>query len=360
MGDIIKGRLPIINRLKHGAKIGGMPKKLDYMYLGVNVTTKEGYILDELAMKAIADNFKAPINGKVNSEDKLHFIPINLMYDDPLLNMRTYYTCFDGRKAKGVNSPFRVCKSDGICAKRMMENGDIIEMSCPGPDKCPGMVYKSASGNLVKICKLQGVMDFELRGIGLMPGGVCRYRTTGWNSAGNLLGFMQWIKHSVGILRGLPLGVILTENTTQAMDGKTYQFYSTAMVLQNDEGKDMLGTLAFHKQAELAKREAAGFNMDELQREFAGQVQVVFEEDDTLDASDYSDPDETDFRETITPESKTDEFLQEQAKDAEQKKQIRARAKKAQAPAQDMDDCFPEQTMSLPGDKVINITEVKQ
>lgn len=272
MASIIKGRLPIVYRVKQGClNANNRPEKHDYLTVYRNTRSRTGYEIATDIMEKLGELYPT-----FNSVNEALVIPIRLVYDNPELNIKTHFACYDGRKVKSCKA-FSKCKGDGKIANRLMQDGTIVEMNCPGPDKCPGMTYASGSGNIVKLCKLQGVFDFEIRGVSELSGGVARYRTAGFNSAANILGQLKHFRQILGILRGLPFNIELSKTTSQATDGNLFTFQSLMLSVA---GEDPLLTLGEAKIKELENRTKYGIDMAALENYYLDgpSDELAFEE----------------------------------------------------------------------------------
>lgn len=327
MSVILSGYQPIVYRVKQGKlDANGRPEKHDYLTVYRNArVAKGGYYVAADVME-----YLKTFGGGMNEEGKAYIIPIRLLFDEPELNIRTHLACFDGRKIKQNSeymTPFIKCKGNGQEAKRIMPNGEIKTIPCPGPDECYGAKYVSGGGNVVKLCKLQGVFDFELRGCTPFNGGIARYRTAGFNSASGLLGQLQYYHKALGILRGLPLCIELNKNTVQAADGKLYTFDSLILSV---EGQDPMKVLAQAKKEEMELRESCGINMQAVADLYRGlySEELKFEEDDTVEDTDEM-PDSTGYDEYLSKTEKEMTIEEQQKEKAKATSDMMAQAKAA-------------------------------
>lgn len=268
---IVKALLPIGLRVKHGAMDGKSIRRDDFLTLYYNVRAgATGYIVAEDAMKALTEYHPSNVYNDKTGRYEAQIIPITLLFDDPALNMRSHFACYRGGsvKAKGVE-PFLSCISSGNKAARRMSDGNVVEIDCPGPEKCPGCVVKSGN-QLLKYCKMYSVFDFMLRGITDSHGGVVRYRTTGFVGSSGILGQMTYLYKMFGFLRGIPLQIELSKNTsTSAVTGQSYTFNSLMLSIQT---RDLFADIVKIKAEEMDRREKSGMNMKAVEDAFRGII----------------------------------------------------------------------------------------
>lgn len=142
---------------------------------------------------------------------KLRSIPVRLLFNDPSLNLRAFYTLFDRATARPI------CVGDGESCKRA-NHGVMESHPCPGPDHCAlGM-----DGN----CKLFGRFHVRIDHPGY-PSDDCStfvLRTTGVNTVRTLMARMQYLQAvSGGVLAYLPLELRLRgKSTTQSRRAPIY------------------------------------------------------------------------------------------------------------------------------------------
>lgn len=268
---IVKALLPIGLRVKHGAMDGKSIRRDDFLTLYYNVRAgSTGYLVAEDVMKALTEyNPLNTFNEKVGRYEA-QIIPISLLFDDPHMNMRSHFACYRGGsvKAKGVE-PFLSCVSAGAKAVRRLASGTALEIDCPGPDKCPGCVVKSGN-QLLKYCKMYSIFDFMLRGITETHGGVVRYRTTGFVGSSGILGQMTYLYKMFGFLRGIPLQIELSKNTsTSAVTGQSYTFNSLILTVQT---KDLFTDIIKIKEEEMERRVKSGMNMKAVEDAFRSVI----------------------------------------------------------------------------------------
>lgn len=114
---------PVIGRISIGKVVEKngkrLPEKDDEFTLTSQVQGRDGWInhpLDELLRK--------------DKSTKLRSIPVRLLFDDPDLSLRAYYTVFD----RDTGRP--LCVGDGETCKRSTISG-MQSYPCPAPPSCP-------------------------------------------------------------------------------------------------------------------------------------------------------------------------------------------------------------------------------
>lgn len=200
----ISGQLPERFKLKIGQKgearkgKGGnyrLPTKWDHMKIcSLERDANDDFIVDEEITKELGDG---------SLEPKL-IGPIVLLYNDPDVNLWTMYRAYKSRTC--------MCKGDGETARRFdPSKKDYVETQCP----CDNLKKK--------ICKPNGILSFVIPSAEL--GGVCKFRTTSWNSIRSLLGGMAYFRQLTGgVLRGVPLYIRMNEKSVD-VEGKTQKVY---------------------------------------------------------------------------------------------------------------------------------------
>lgn len=145
---------------------------------------------------------------------KLRSIPVKLMFNDPNLNMRAEYTCFE----KGGRT---LCKGNGKEALRMNHAENKVEKVACNPTDCPvGKEYRCKPYTRLNV-QIDGQED-EL--------GTFMYRTAGWNSLRTLQSKLTYLHGlSNGKLAGLPLDLVIRGKSSQQSMGTTF-FYLDLVV----------------------------------------------------------------------------------------------------------------------------------
>lgn len=113
---------PVVGRISIGRVVERngkrLPEKDDQFTLTSQVQNREGWILHPLD-----EALRKDAGGKLRS------IPVQLLFDDPALNLRADYSLFD----RSTGRP--VCVGNGETSRRMGKEG-VTQESCPGPDAC--------------------------------------------------------------------------------------------------------------------------------------------------------------------------------------------------------------------------------
>ena len=173
---------------------------------------------------------------------KLRSIPVQVLFNDPDLNLRANYCMFDRSTARPL------CVGDGEICKRITTKG-LEAMACPGPDACSfGMGQ----------CKPYGRLNVSIGDSDELGSFV--FRTTGFNSIRTLTARLQYFAAvSGGHLACMPLELKLRgKSTTQSHRAAIY--YADLVVrsgLRLNEAIGQAKTLA-------AQRQAAGFAQNAL------------------------------------------------------------------------------------------------
>jgi hypothetical protein len=114
---------PIIGRISIGRVIEKngkrLPEKDDQFTLTTQVQNKEGWVnhpLDETLRKE-------------SGEQKLRTIPVRFLFNDPELNLRAEYTCFDRKNGRPI------CTGNGETCRRRTPAG-METLPCPTPELC--------------------------------------------------------------------------------------------------------------------------------------------------------------------------------------------------------------------------------
>ena len=81
--------------------------------------------------KTATDGCLHPLNGELRKANtgKLRAIPVRFLFNDPDLNLRAEYSCFDRETGRPV------CVGNGETCRRAGDTG-IEELPCPSPDGC--------------------------------------------------------------------------------------------------------------------------------------------------------------------------------------------------------------------------------
>ena len=145
---------------------------------------------------------------------KLRSIPVQLMFNDPNLNMRAEYTCVE----KGGRT---LCKGNGKEAHRMNHAENKVETVVCNPTNC-------AVGEANR-CKPYTRLNVQIEGQD-DDLGTFMYRTAGWNSLRTLQSKLTYLHGlSNGKLAGLPLDLVIRGKSSQQSMGSTF-FYLDLVV----------------------------------------------------------------------------------------------------------------------------------
>lgn len=114
---------PVVGRISIGRVVERngkrLPEKDDQFTLTSQIQNRDGWILHPLD-----EALRKGAGGKLRS------IPIQLLFNDPALNLRADYSLFD----RSTGRP--VCVGNGETSRRMGKDG-VTQEPCPGPDGCP-------------------------------------------------------------------------------------------------------------------------------------------------------------------------------------------------------------------------------
>ncbi|MGC8210082.1 phage capsid protein [Ralstonia pseudosolanacearum] len=150
-----------------------------------------------------------PLNETLRKANtgKLRAIPVRFLFNDPDLNLRAEYSCFD----RDTGRP--VCVGNGETCRRAGDNG-IEELPCPSPDAC-GFGKGGACKPYGRLNVLIGDED-EL--------GSFTFRTTSFNSIRTLAARLHYFGAVSGnLLACLPLELKLRgKSTTQSYRSAIY------------------------------------------------------------------------------------------------------------------------------------------
>lgn len=192
---------PVVGRISIGRVIEKngkrLPEKDDQFTITTQVQNRDGWILhrfDEALRKASG-------NGKLRS------IPVRVMFNDPSLNLRAEYSCFDRETGRPV------CVGNGETCKRVTDAG-LETLSCPSPDGC-------AFGQKGS-CKPYGRANFLIGDEDMLGSFV--FRTTSFNSIRTLAARLSYFSAvSGGLLASMPLELRLRgKSTTQSYRSAIY------------------------------------------------------------------------------------------------------------------------------------------
>ena len=192
---------PVIGRISIGKVVEKngkrLPEKDDQFTITSLVQNKEGWVLHPLD-KAI----------RTASDGKIRAIPIQLMFNEPDLNLRAEFSLFDRTTGRPV------CVGNGESCKRITLEG-MKSLPCPSPSDCD---WGGKAG-----CKPYGRLNVQIAEQDDAFGSFI-FRTTGFNSIRTLAARLSYFNAvSGGLLSCLPLTMRLRgKSTTQSHRAAVY------------------------------------------------------------------------------------------------------------------------------------------
>ena len=193
---------PVIGRIAIGKVVEKngkrLPEKDDAFTITTQVQQKGEWILHPLHNTLLAQQ----------EGGKLRSIPVNLLFNDPDLNLRAEYSLFDRKTGRPL------CVGNGEVARRSTQDG-FKSIGCPGPQNC---VLGAEFG-----CKPYGRLNVQIEGQEDDLGSFM-FRTTGYNFIRTLAARLQYLNAiSGGRARYLPLSLKLrAKSTTQSHRAPVY------------------------------------------------------------------------------------------------------------------------------------------
>lgn len=226
---------PVVGRISIGRVVERngkrLPEKDDQFTLTSQVQNREGWILHPLD-----EALRKDAGGKLRS------IPVQLLFDDPALNLRADYSLFD----RSTGRP--VCVGNGETSRRMGKEG-VTQESCPGPDACAfAMGECKAYARLnVRVGEEDELGSFVLR-------------TTSYNTIRTLAARLQYF-HAVsgGRLACMPLELKLRGKST-TMSFRSAIYYVDLVVRS---GLTLEQAIAQAREVDQSRRNA-GFDQEAL------------------------------------------------------------------------------------------------
>ena len=226
---------PVVGRISIGRVVERngkrLPEKDDQFTLTSQVQNREGWILHPLD-----EALRKDAGGKLRS------IPVQLLFDDPALNLRADYSLFD----RSTGRP--VCVGNGETSRRMGKEG-VTQESCPGPDACAfAMGECKAYARLnVRVGEEDELGSFVLR-------------TTSYNTIRTLAARLQYF-HAVsgGRLACMPLELKLRGKST-TMSFRSAIYYVDLVVRS---GLTLEQAIAQAREVNQSRRDA-GFDQEAL------------------------------------------------------------------------------------------------
>ncbi|CAM2149076.1 phage capsid protein [Paraburkholderia tropica] len=215
-----------------------LPEKDDQFTLTTQIQNREGWLLHPLN----------EVLRKANT-GKLRAIPVRFLFNDPDLNLRAEYSCFD----RDTGRP--VCVGNGETCRRAGDKG-IEELPCPSPDACAF----GRSG----ACKPYGRLNVLIGDEDEL--GSFTFRTTSFNSIRTLAARLHYFAALSGnLLACLPLELKLRgKSTTQSYRSAIYY-----VDLGVRTGSRLEAAIIEARELD-ARRKAAGF--DQLALDTAAHV----------------------------------------------------------------------------------------
>lgn len=205
------------------------------------VRTTKRSLKDKMGLQADAPA-QAGASTTSSGRRKLRSIPVQVLFNDPDLNLRAQYTLFDRSTARPL------CVGDGEHCKRVTEQG-LESLPCPGPDVCS--FSKTA-------CKPYGRLNLVIGDSDELGSFV--FRTTGFNSIRTLTARLQYFAAvSGGHLACMPLELKLRGKST-AQSHRSAIYYADLVVRTGLSLNAAIG----HATDLAAQRLAAGFNQQAL------------------------------------------------------------------------------------------------
>jgi len=227
---------PVIGRISIGRVVEKngkrLPEKDDQFTVTSQVQNRDGWMLH-------------PVDAELRKAQpgKLRTIPVRFLFNDPDLNLRAEYSCFD----RDTGRP--VCVGNGETCRRA-GNAGIEELPCPSPDGCA-----FGQGGA---CKPYGRLNVLIGDEDEM--GSFIFRTTSYNSIRTLTARLHYFSAvSVNLLACLPLELKLRgKSTTQSYRSAIYY-----VDLGVRSGSTLEAAITEARELD-ARRRAAGFDQAAL------------------------------------------------------------------------------------------------
>lgn len=226
---------PVIGRISIGRVVEKngkrLPEKDDQFTITTQVQNRDGWMLHPLDAEL----------RKANT-GKLRAIPVRFLFNDPDLNLRAEYSCFDRETGRPV------CVGNGETCRRA-GNAGIEELPCPSPDGC--------SFGQGGACKPYGRLNVL---IGDDEMSSFMFRTTSFNSIRTLAARLHYFAAVSGnLLACLPLQLVLRgKSTTQSYRSAIYY-----VDLGVRSGSALEAAITQARELD-ARRRAAGFDQAAL------------------------------------------------------------------------------------------------
>ena len=194
---------PIIGRISIGRVVEKngkrLPEKDDQFTITTQVQSRDGGWLLH------------PLNEELRKQNtgKLRSIPVRFLFNEPDLNLRAEYSCFDRNNGRPV------CVGNGETCRRATDSG-IEELPCPSPHGCA-----FGQGGA---CKPYGRLNVLIDETSDDEMGSFIFRTTSYNSIRTLAARLHYFSAVSGnLLACLPLALRLRgKSTTQSFRSAIY------------------------------------------------------------------------------------------------------------------------------------------
>jgi hypothetical protein len=227
---------PVLGRISIGRVVEKngkrLPEKDDQFTVTTQVQNRDGWMLH-------------PVDAELRKANtgKLRAIPVRFLFNDPDLNLRAEYSCFDRESGRPV------CVGNGETCRRAGEAG-IQELPCPSPDSCA-----FGQGGA---CKPYGRLNVLIGDEDEM--GSFIFRTTSYNSIRTLAARLHYFSAvSSNLLACLPLELKLRgKSTTQSYRSAIYY-----VDLGVRSGSTLEATITEAHELD-ARRKASGFDQAAL------------------------------------------------------------------------------------------------
>lgn len=182
---------PILGRISIGKVVERngkrLPEKDDQFTITTQIQSKDGWLLHP---------YDSDLRQNLSGE-KLRAIPIQLLFNDPKLNLRAEYCLFDRKSGRPL------CVGNGERCRRYA-GPQVQSLPCPSPDECE---FSES------LCKPYGRLNVKIGSDDDL--GTFIFRTTGYNSIRNLTARLHYYRAVSGnLLACLPLQLRLRGKST--------------------------------------------------------------------------------------------------------------------------------------------------
>lgn len=227
---------PVIGRISIGRVVEKngkrLPEKDDQFTITTQVQGRDGWMLH-------------PVDTELRkaTAGKLRAIPVRFLFNDPDLNLRAEYSCFDRQSGRPV------CVGNGETCRRAGDAG-IEELPCPSPDGCT-----FGQGGA---CKPYGRLNVLIGDEDEL--GSFIFRTTSYNSIRSLAARLHYFRAVSGnLLASMPLELRLRgKSTTQSYRSAIYY-----VDLSVRAGSTLEGAITGARELD-ERRKTAGFDQTAL------------------------------------------------------------------------------------------------